>query len=177
MSMMNLSLHWNDAPLRRVAVASWEDASRVFCTDRERGAYGASQMRGNCGVITRNRNVVAYVSYNGRVWKGKPSGWTKDSTPLFDPCGPDPGCPPPSHISVDRDSFEWLLDHAMQDRETYLDGGSAASDYGDELTEWANQEAARCAAIARLATSAGLHGVSEKYIALSHRFMSTAEEA
>jgi len=170
MSMMNLSLHWNDAPLKRIVVDSWEDASRVFCTDRDRGAYGASQMRGNCGVITRNRNVVGHVSYNGRVWDCKPQKWTPQSKVLFEPphlTGAFPAA------MVPLDILEWLLEYAFEEREQYLKVGSPEKDYdGKELIEFSSAQAEHCRDVAKLTKSLNMGGRAARWEALAHRFLS-----
>lgn len=67
---------------RRFPVASFEDASRLFCATRDRLGVGASQTPRTL-ILDGSGKVVAHVSYNGRVWPGE--HWTAGDVPLFDP--------------------------------------------------------------------------------------------
>jgi hypothetical protein len=63
------------------AVATLEDASRVFAELRDRSGVPSSRARDGI-VKARNGRVVAIVSYNGRVWG--PNGWRVGATPLLE---------------------------------------------------------------------------------------------
>jgi len=65
------------------AVASYADASNVFCAMRDRLGRGASGTP--TPLIYEAESVVAHVSYNGRVWPGSPKDWRDGLVPLFDP--------------------------------------------------------------------------------------------
>lgn len=68
---------------RRIPVRNWSEASNALGVIRDRTGLGYSKM-GAEFPIYRGRTVVAYVSYNGKVWKGKPGDWPK-ATLLYDP--------------------------------------------------------------------------------------------
>lgn len=56
-------------------VANLEEASRCLAAQRDRGGYGASAMLPGCGDVRDERGeLVARVSYNGRIWtpEGEP---------------------------------------------------------------------------------------------------------
>lgn len=68
---------------QRIAVRGWAEASNAVSVIRDRTGAGASEM----GVefpLLEDGEVVAYVSYNGKVWKGRPGDWPK-ATLLYDP--------------------------------------------------------------------------------------------
>ena len=59
-------------------ITSVEQAVQLFTDYRDaegdwewEEAHGASSMRKTDGYITVGRKVVAFISYNGRVWEGK----------------------------------------------------------------------------------------------------------
>ena len=59
-------------------ITSVEQAVKLFTDYRDaegdwkwEEAHGASTMRKTDGYITVGRKVVAFISYNGRVWEGK----------------------------------------------------------------------------------------------------------
>jgi hypothetical protein len=64
-----------------LAVASFEEASRVYAQYRDASLEGASTFPN--GLILDGNRVIARVSYNARVWP--PTPWTHGQTPLFDP--------------------------------------------------------------------------------------------
>jgi hypothetical protein len=52
-----------------VPVSDSQQASAVFAAFRDSERFGASDMGRNCGVVTDDQgNLVARISYNGRVW-------------------------------------------------------------------------------------------------------------
>lgn len=70
------------------AVASHKDASeavRKFIGNR-----GASKCPRGMGLIADGGKIVAHVSYNGRVWAGRPQDWKSGDVPLYDPRGAVP---------------------------------------------------------------------------------------
>lgn len=79
---MALTLHIGR---KAIPVQSFADASSVYGNERDAYEFGASQFPN--GTITDGSTVVAYVSYNGKVWKDRPSArdWMPGTTPLFNP--------------------------------------------------------------------------------------------
>ena len=67
---------------RSVKVASLAEASRVCRAYLERSGAGSSGWSGG-EVRDESWEVVARVSFNGRVWP--PGAWTPSVKPLFDP--------------------------------------------------------------------------------------------
>lgn len=49
------------------------------------GHRGASQIRHGCYILDARGDVIAYVSYNGRVWAGNGKDWTPDAESIWDP--------------------------------------------------------------------------------------------
>jgi len=66
---------------RRYEVASFRDASEMFCAARDKSGFGASQMP-IVAVVTDSGRELARVSYNGRVWAA--GGYRPDAVPLYD---------------------------------------------------------------------------------------------
>lgn len=64
---------------KRFQVASFEQASRMFCEARDRSGNGASKTPTPL-IVDENGAVIAHISYNGRVWAG--AEWTAGATPL-----------------------------------------------------------------------------------------------
>lgn len=62
-------------------VASFEQASRMFCAARDKFGEGASNTPAPF-IVDHTGSVVAHVSYNGRVWPG--AHWTESAKPLYD---------------------------------------------------------------------------------------------
>lgn len=54
-----------------IPIGTLNDASAIYREFIESNGFGASEA-GQC-LITRGNEVVAHVSYNGKVWAGKPS--------------------------------------------------------------------------------------------------------
>lgn len=66
---------------RRYSVATFEQASQMFCIARDTMGEGASKTP-SPKIVDEAGAVIAHVSYNGRVWAGE--SWTQDATPLYD---------------------------------------------------------------------------------------------
>jgi hypothetical protein len=62
-------------------VASFAQASQMFCIARDKHGEGASNTPSPL-IVDGAGLVIAHVSYNGRVWPG--IAWTADATPLYD---------------------------------------------------------------------------------------------
>ena len=54
---------------KRFQIASFEEASRMFCLAREKMGEGASRTP-SPPIVDERGEVIAHVSYNGRVWAG-----------------------------------------------------------------------------------------------------------
>lgn len=71
---------------RRYQVASLTEASRMFCTARDkamhRGVGGSSHTP--TPMIYNGDRLIGYVSYNGRVWAGHPHDWQPGMKPLLE---------------------------------------------------------------------------------------------
>jgi hypothetical protein len=65
------------------SVASYKEASLMFCLARDHSGLGASGTP--TPLIYDGGRLVAHVSYNGKVWPGSPRGWHEDLVPLFVP--------------------------------------------------------------------------------------------
>jgi hypothetical protein len=62
-------------------VTSYEEASKAV--RKFIGNKGASQCPRGMGLIADGGQIVAHVSYNGRVWAGRE--WVSGAVPLYDP--------------------------------------------------------------------------------------------
>lgn len=62
---------------------TFEQVSRAYRETIEMLGLGASETP-RC-LITKGGKVIAHVTYNGRVWPGKPSDWSATLRPLYDP--------------------------------------------------------------------------------------------
>jgi hypothetical protein len=62
-------------------VASFAQASQMFCIARDKNGAGASNTPSPL-IVDDAGSVIAHVSYNGRVWPG--DAWTVDAMPLYD---------------------------------------------------------------------------------------------
>jgi hypothetical protein len=62
-------------------VASFAQASTMFCMARDRSGEGASAVPTPV-IVDAAGEIVAHVSYNGRVWPG--ADWVAGSQPLYD---------------------------------------------------------------------------------------------
>lgn len=67
--------------IRRLPVATLEEASRVFCERRDRSGFGASDFPDGRLYDAEGREI-GRVSYNGRIWP--PGAWTPQMQPLYD---------------------------------------------------------------------------------------------
>lgn len=66
---------------KRYQVATFEQASKMFCIARDKMGEGASKTP-SPQIVDESGEVVAYVSYNGRVWPG--GTWNAGDRPLYD---------------------------------------------------------------------------------------------
>jgi hypothetical protein len=66
---------------KRFQIASFEEASRMFCLAREKMGEGASRTP-SPHIVDERGEVIAHVSYNGRVWTG--ASYVSGSLPLYD---------------------------------------------------------------------------------------------
>lgn len=66
---------------KRFQIASYEEACRMFCAARDKMGEGASHTP-SPKIVDERGDVIAYVSYNGRVWAG--ATYVRDSVPLYD---------------------------------------------------------------------------------------------
>jgi hypothetical protein len=62
-------------------VATFEQASQMFCIARDKNGEGASK-NPSPKIVDENGSVIGHVSYNGRVWAGE--AYVPDATPLYD---------------------------------------------------------------------------------------------
>jgi hypothetical protein len=62
-------------------VASFAQASQMFCIARDKNGEGASNTPSPL-IVDDAGSVIAHVSYNGRVWPG--DAWTIEAIPLYD---------------------------------------------------------------------------------------------
>lgn len=74
---------------RQYVVASPAEASRVWLAVHDglmrAGYYTGASRFSPTTLMDAKRKVVAYVSYNGRVWAGKPNDWTPKTEPIYEP--------------------------------------------------------------------------------------------
>jgi hypothetical protein len=70
---------------KRVQVASFEEASRMFCAVRNRAGTGASRTP-PAKIVDEAGKRIGYVAYNGRVFEGTPQAWTSSTRLLYDNC-------------------------------------------------------------------------------------------
>ena len=69
---------------RAFGVQSWEQVSKAYRDTIDQLDLGASETP-RCEILNLRGEVVAYVSYNGRVWPGRPENWTSEKRPIYDP--------------------------------------------------------------------------------------------
>lgn len=69
---------------KRYQVASYAEASRMFCKARDESGLGASQIA-TPHITDEHGNPIAYVAYNGRVFAGAAKNWKAGTPILFDP--------------------------------------------------------------------------------------------
>ena len=71
-----------------IPVRDWSEASNAVAAIRDRTRAGASEMGAEFPIYERlpggEEILVAYVSYNAKVWKGKPGDWP-DVELIYDP--------------------------------------------------------------------------------------------
>ena len=65
----------------RFQIASFEQASRMFCLARDKSGEGASRTP-SLHIVDESGEVIAHLSYNGRVWAG--ASYKYGSLPLYD---------------------------------------------------------------------------------------------
>ena len=68
---------------RRYEAASLADASRMFCAARDKSGHGASRTPTPL-LYDRDGRLIGHVSYNGRVWAGRPQDWQPGAKPLVE---------------------------------------------------------------------------------------------
>jgi hypothetical protein len=66
---------------RRYPIATFAQASQMFCIARDKAGEGSSRTPSPL-IVDDAGAVIGHVSYNGRVWPGPT--WTADCTPLYD---------------------------------------------------------------------------------------------
>jgi hypothetical protein len=66
---------------KRFQIASFEEASRMFCAARDKLGEGASRTP-SPKIVDERGEVIGHVSYNGRVWAGET--YVPDAAPLYD---------------------------------------------------------------------------------------------
>lgn len=67
---------------RAFPVTSWEQVSRAYRDTLAALDLGSSQAP-RCEILNLRGEVVAHVSYNGRVWPGRT--WQDGTKPIYDP--------------------------------------------------------------------------------------------
>jgi hypothetical protein len=67
---------------RLYPVATFAQASQMFCTARDTFGKGASETP-SVLIVDGAGSVIGHVSYNGRVWSG--ADWTPNAMPLYQP--------------------------------------------------------------------------------------------
>jgi len=66
------------------AFTSLEQVSESYRATIDRLGLGASNTP-KCDIIDARGDVIAHVSYNGRVWRGHRNEWKSGATPIYDP--------------------------------------------------------------------------------------------
>lgn len=66
---------------RRFQIASFKEASRMFCAARDKAGEGASRTPTPL-IVDERGSVIGHVSYNGRVWGG--TTYVVGAQPLYD---------------------------------------------------------------------------------------------
>jgi hypothetical protein len=66
---------------KRYQVATFEEASRMFCAARDKAGEGASRTPSPL-IVDGQGAVIGHVSYNGRVWAG--ATYVSGAKPLWD---------------------------------------------------------------------------------------------
>jgi hypothetical protein len=73
---------------QKFTVGNYAEASRHYCAKREASGLGASQF--GPATIQDGKKPIAHISYNGKVWSGRPADWVSNKIPLFDPFAKKP---------------------------------------------------------------------------------------
>lgn len=70
---------------RRYSVATFEQASQMFCAARDKLMLeqGSSKISSQM-IVDEHGETIGHVSYNGCVWPGSPLAWAPGSVPLYD---------------------------------------------------------------------------------------------
>lgn len=63
---------------------SYREASEAWSRFRDESGLGASEMPGVPEILGADGQAIGYVSYNGRVWPGRPQDWHAGLQPLYD---------------------------------------------------------------------------------------------
>jgi 2'-5' RNA ligase/GNAT superfamily N-acetyltransferase len=82
---------------QRYAVDSFADASERFTAARQLSERSGGPRGSEIPVpllVNASGEVIGHISYNGRVWSGRPEDWTSDLTPLYDNRTAPPAEPP-----------------------------------------------------------------------------------
>ena len=66
---------------KRFQIASFEEASRMFCAARDKMGEGSSRTP-SPKIVDERGDVIGHVSYNGRVWAG--ASYVAGTIPLYD---------------------------------------------------------------------------------------------
>jgi hypothetical protein len=66
---------------KRFQIATFEQASRMFCAARDKAGNGASRTP-SPKIVDEAGSVIGHVSYNGRVWAG--TDYVPNTVPLYD---------------------------------------------------------------------------------------------
>ena len=66
---------------KRFQIASFEEASLMFCAARDQAGEGASRTPSPL-IVDELGTVIGHVSYNGRVWSG--ATYVSSVKPLYD---------------------------------------------------------------------------------------------
>ena len=66
---------------KRFQIATFEEASRMFCAACDKAGEGASRTPMPL-IVDERGDVIGHVSYNGRVWAG--ASYVPDTRPLYD---------------------------------------------------------------------------------------------
>jgi hypothetical protein len=66
---------------RRYQVATFEQASLMFCAARDKSGNGASRTPSPT-IVDERGEVIAHISFNGRVWAG--AQYVSGAQPLYD---------------------------------------------------------------------------------------------
>lgn len=177
---------------QRIGVRSWSEASNAVGVIRTRTGLGYSKM-GAEFPIYRGRTIVAYVSYNGKVWKGKPGDWPKAKllyNPFANPGRRNPLSLAPMEIDLlnrFKDSVEHVERRSRRifdltikgteliDRRPYQFSAWAPLKAIAELTRWTSPEIARMTDYPEMVREGDWSGIrdssNEKIWAIFHRFV------